>query len=118
MFDRGASQADVAQELEVSRETASRWYERWSEGGTETLAVIGRRGRTARLSLEQLKEVERALLEGAVANGFPNDVWTALWAPSVQSCLEAKDLLTLLRRIPVLVASGWEGTPKPRRSHR
>ena len=85
MFDRGASQADVAQELEVSRETASRWYERWSEGGTETLAVIGRRGRTARLSLEQLKEVERALLEGAVANGFPNDVWTA---PRVAKVIE------------------------------
>jgi transposase len=77
MFDRGASQADVARELEVSRESASRWYGTWRDGGTEALAAIGHRGRTARLSVRQLEEVERVLLEGAVANGFPNDLWTA-----------------------------------------
>jgi hypothetical protein len=75
------------------------------------------RSRAARPRRPSMSDMEGLAL-GAVANGFPNDVWTALWAPSVQSCLEAKDLLTLLRRIPVLVASGWEGTPKPRRSHR
>ena len=45
MFERGARQIDVAKELEVSRETARRWYEVWDEGGTEALAQIGQRGR-------------------------------------------------------------------------
>jgi transposase len=85
MFDRGVSQADVARELEVSRETASRWYKTWAQGGTEGLAVIGQRGRSARLSAEQLEQVEQALLKGAVANGFANEVWTA---PRVTKVIE------------------------------
>jgi len=85
MFDRGASQAEVAQALEVSRESASRWYATWYDGGTAALAEIGRRGRTARLTTEQLVRVEAALLKGAVANGFPNDVWTA---PRVAKVIE------------------------------
>ena len=76
MFDRGATQADVAQQLEVSRESASRWHEVWLEGGTEALAEIGRRGRTSRLTEKQLHRVEAALLRGPLANGFPNDLWT------------------------------------------
>src|SRR3974377_1422564 len=74
--DRRATQADVAQQLEVSRESASRWHEVWLEGGTEALAEIGRRGRTSRLTEKQLHRVEAALLRGPLANGFPNDLWT------------------------------------------
>jgi transposase len=76
MFDRGARQIDVAKELEVSRETARRWYEVWDTGGTEALAQIGERGRPSRLSAKQLEKVEKALLKGPIANGFPNDLWT------------------------------------------
>jgi len=76
MFDRGAIQADVARELEVSRETARRWHEVWRNDGTEGLAEVGRRGRTSRLTDEQLDLVEAALLDGPLANGFPNDLWT------------------------------------------
>jgi len=78
MFERGARQIDVAKELEVSRETARRWYEVWDEGGTEALAQIGQRGRPSRLSAKQMEKVEQALLKGPIANGFPNDLWTTL----------------------------------------
>ncbi len=85
LFERGASQSQVALELEVSRESASRWYGVWRDGGTEALAAVGRRGRTARLSAKQLEVVEAELLKGAVANGFANDLWTA---PRVAAVIE------------------------------
>jgi transposase len=76
MFDGGARQIDIAKELEVSRETARRWYEVWVKGGTEMLAQIGERGRPSRLSAKQMEKVEHALLKGPIANGFRNDLWT------------------------------------------
>jgi transposase len=76
MFERGVSQADVARELEVSRQSVSRWHADWSAAGVEGLMAAGRAGRLPRLSEAQLAEVERALREGARTHGFPTDVWT------------------------------------------
>ncbi|WP_238009909.1 winged helix-turn-helix domain-containing protein [Dactylosporangium sp. AC04546] len=76
LFEAGARQADVAAELEVSAQTASRWYRAWQTGGREALAGADRLGRTPQLSDEQLAEVEAALLEGPKANGFGTDLWT------------------------------------------
>ena len=76
MFKRGVSQAEVARELGVSRETASQWFATWREGGLKALAGAGRAGRLPRLSDAQLAMVERALLQGAEANGFPTALWT------------------------------------------
>ncbi|MGO9180703.1 MAG: helix-turn-helix domain-containing protein [Candidatus Limnocylindrales bacterium] len=45
MFERGASQADVARELGVSRETASQWSAAYRKGGLIALAGTGRAGR-------------------------------------------------------------------------
>ncbi len=76
MFDRGARQVDVAQALEVSAQTASRWHRAWREGGRAALAGTGRAGRLPRLSGKQLAQVEMALARGPVANGYPTDMWT------------------------------------------
>lgn len=76
MFRRGKSQAEVAQALDVSRESASKWYQLWSEGGRDALSGAGRAGRLPRLSDEQLTDVVTALERGPRANGFPTDLWT------------------------------------------
>jgi transposase len=76
MFRRGKSQADVAQALGVSRESASKWYQLWSEGGRAALAGAGRAGRLPRLSNDRLGEVISALSRGPRANGFATDLWT------------------------------------------
>jgi transposase len=75
-FARGASQAQVAGELGVSRQTASRWYAAWRSGGLRALRAPARQGHPARLTPAQLRRVERALLRGAQAHGFDNDLWT------------------------------------------
>lgn len=76
MFDRGATQADVARELEVSRQSVSRWYGQWRAGGATALKGAGRAGRLPRLTETQLRQVDRALRRGPRAHGFGTDLWT------------------------------------------
>jgi transposase len=76
MFRRGKRQVDVAAELGVSAQTASRWYRAWEQGGRQALVGAGRAGRMPRLSDEQLAEVEAELLHGPKAHGYPTDMWT------------------------------------------
>ena len=76
MFRRGKSQAEVAQVLGVSRESASNWYRLWNEGGRAALTGAGRAGRLPRLSDDQLADVVAALRRGPRANGFGTDLWT------------------------------------------
>jgi transposase len=76
MFGRGASQADVARELEVSRQSVSRWYADWGTGGTRALKAAGRAGRMPRLTEVQLGRVDRALRQRPRAHGFTTDLWT------------------------------------------
>jgi len=76
MFDRGKRQIDVAVELGVSAQTASRWHQAWSAGGRQALVGAGRAGRPPKLTDEQVAEVALALTEGPKTNGFPTDMWT------------------------------------------
>jgi putative transposase len=76
MFQAGASQAEVARALAVSRQTASRWYAKWSAGGAEALEADTVGGRRSRLSDDDLARVERALRQGPRAHGFPEGRWT------------------------------------------
>ncbi|MGH9136064.1 MAG: winged helix-turn-helix domain-containing protein, partial [Acidimicrobiales bacterium] len=76
LFARGVTQADVARELEVSRQSVSRWYGDWQAGGTKALKGAGRAGRRPRLSQAQLRAVDRALRKGPGAHGFATELWT------------------------------------------
>ena len=76
MFERGRRQVDVAAELGVSAQTASRWHRAWAGRGRDGLAGAGRAGRRRKLTGEQLAEVEAALLAGPKAGGFPTQMWT------------------------------------------
>jgi len=76
LFTKGATQADVARELEVSRQSVSRWYEAWSQGGVRALKGAGRAGRRPLLDSADLAAVERALRRGPRASGFATDIWT------------------------------------------
>ncbi len=76
LFEAGMRQVDVVTQLGVSAQTASRWYHSWCTGGRDALIGAARLGRTARLSVGQLAEVQTALLAGPKANGFATDMWT------------------------------------------
>jgi transposase len=76
MFACGASQAEVARELSVSRQSVSRWYVDWRAGGVKALKAAGRAGRMPRLTEAQLAQVDRVLRKGPRAHGFGTDLWT------------------------------------------
>jgi transposase len=70
-----ATQAAVADALEVSRVTAMRWHQAWKKRGKKGLEV-GERGRPQKLSGRHLERVDKKLRHGARAHGYDTDLWT------------------------------------------
>ena len=74
MLKSGDSQADVARACNVTRQTASTWARLLAEDKQawrrKTL------GRPAALGADDLRRLSKLLLDGAIANGFPTEVWT------------------------------------------
>ena len=75
LFAQGKTRAEVAAELGVSAQTASRWYARWRDGAAAGMRTA-RQGKPAQLGPAQLGRVRRVLDRGAVVAGFDNDLWT------------------------------------------
>ena len=75
LLKQGASQAEVARRLEVSRESVSRWAAEFEANGKEALKRK-RLGRPAQLDERERRELTQALVQGAMANGFPTELWT------------------------------------------
>lgn len=74
MLSRGVAQAEVARVLEVSRQTTSSWAKKLAE---DTQAWRGKPlGRPGGLDAAQKKQLGKALLAGALAKGFPTELWT------------------------------------------
>jgi transposase len=76
LFAQGHTQAEVARELDVSRQSASRWHAGWHAEGAAGLQSRGPTGRHPKVPDSALEGIEQALLEGALAHGFTTDVWT------------------------------------------
>jgi transposase len=76
LFAQGRSQVEVAHELDVSRQSASRWHAGWQAAGAPGLQSRGPTGRPPKIPDGALEAIEQALLQGALAHGFATDVWT------------------------------------------
>jgi transposase len=76
LFAKGVAQADVARQLEVSRQSVSRWYRDWQAAGAKGLAGAGRAGPLPKLDAGQLQDVAAELRKGPLAHGYPTELWT------------------------------------------
>jgi transposase len=74
MLARGEMQADVARTCEVSRQTVSLW----SRMLAENPQAWRRRplGRPGAMSASERVALSKMLIAGALANGFPTELWT------------------------------------------
>jgi len=74
MLARGVAQAEVARVLSVSRQTASTW----DAMRTRERQAWRRKslGRPSRLEAPQRARLAKMIVAGAVANGFPTELWT------------------------------------------
>src|SRR5438445_1364335 len=75
MFAKGAQPAEVARKVGVSCQAACHRRASGREGGANGLKTPGM-GRPDKLTPEQMKKVEKVLLEGARASGYTTDLWT------------------------------------------
>jgi transposase len=74
MLARGVVQAEVARTCEVSRQTVSRWAQMMADD-----AQAWRRqplGRPGAMSAAERAKLGKLLVAGALANGFPTELWT------------------------------------------
>jgi transposase len=74
MLARGVVQAEVARVLKVSRQTASTWdAKRLEDRHSWRRKSLGR---PSRLEATQRTSLAKMVVAGAVANGFPTELWT------------------------------------------
>ena len=79
------SQAEIARELDISRQSVSRWFGAWPQDKPDWICGAGRAGRRPKLNGAQLKQVDKVLRQGAQAHGFGTDLWTL---PRVAAVIE------------------------------
>jgi putative transposase len=76
MIEAGATDAEVARGLRVSRMSANRWRRALAAGGREALATKGAGGAKCKLTPAQLGELEAVLDAGPAARGYADQCWT------------------------------------------
>ena len=72
----GHTQAEVARQVGVSRQTVMRWERLRQQGGLAALRRAEHFGRPERLSESQREELVRLLKAGSLAAGFATELWT------------------------------------------
>jgi transposase len=75
-MQRGESPSVIARILGVGRTSLYRWLA-MAKRAPEALAAKPHPGPRARLTAQQITELEELLLKGARAHGWPNDLWSA-----------------------------------------
>ena len=76
LMDQGESPTDIARILGVARPSLYRWRQA-DRCRPDGLTAKPHLGPKPRLDDAQLAELERLLLRGATAHGWPNALWTA-----------------------------------------
>jgi len=77
LLKRGGSEAEVARQVGVHRQSVNRWAKQLATSGRAGLKHAGRVGRPARLGAADRRRVERALRRGPEALGYATGLWTA-----------------------------------------
>ncbi len=76
LLRQGKSPVEVARQLGVDRRSVRRWKAACQGRGSGALKARRASGRPPRLQPPQKQILRRALLRGAQAAGFENDLWT------------------------------------------
>ena len=76
LLERGSGIREVARQVGASPSSVKRWKEVIEKGEKEALMAKPHPGRPSRLSPEQREELLGLLLEGPLAHGYANQLWT------------------------------------------
>lgn len=72
----GYAPVEVAHMLGVDRRSVRRWNAAFRKTGKRGIAAKPAAGRPAKLNAADKRRLEKVLLKGAKAAGFPSDLWT------------------------------------------
>lgn len=106
MLERGLSQAEIARQLRVVRQTVARWVHGYRTKGKSALRKAGRAGRKPRLSEKQRQQLEKLLVAGPERLGYETPLWTC---PRVAHLIEQEFAVTYHEGHvwKILDALGW-----------
>lgn len=76
LLAKGLSEAEVARQVGVHRQSVNRWAQQIERHGREGLRKAARAGRKCRLSETNLKKLESRLKQGPQALGYETNLWT------------------------------------------
>jgi transposase len=76
LLGEGFAVPQVARRLRVATTSVFRWRKWLADGGPAALAARPVPGRPAKLGPAERERLLALLLQGAVAHGFPNELWT------------------------------------------
>lgn len=76
LFKKGASQAEVARELNATPAAVHYWHKAWKRKGMKGLASQGHTGFASKLTKEKRMRFKRAVLRGPQEYGFETNLWT------------------------------------------
>ena len=76
LLERGLTQQEVAQRVGASPSSVWRWKQAFDGGGPEALAAKPVPGRPRKLQKAEGQRLLALLLKGAMAYGYPNELWT------------------------------------------
>lgn len=76
LLEQGFQPVEVASQLGVDRRSVRRWKAAYQKGGESAIETQAAPGRPSALNDKAKARLERILLKGAKAAGFPTDLWT------------------------------------------
>ena len=76
LLKKGLSEAEVARQVGVHRQSVNRWAKQIGKQGRDGLKKAGRAGRKSRLREADLKRLESGLKRGPQALGYETNLWT------------------------------------------
>lgn len=77
LLRKGLSEAEVARQVGVHRQSVNRWASQLADGGRRALRKAGRAGRRPLLQEADLRRIEEGLKRGPEALGYHTSLWTA-----------------------------------------
>lgn len=87
LLAQGLAPVEVAHMVGVDRRSVRRWNAAYRQRGEAALKARQASGRPPALDAKARQRVERILLKGAAAAGFPTDLWTC---PRVAEVIERR----------------------------
>lgn len=76
LFSKGETRAEVARVLGVTWRAAHGWYGQWQAGGAESLLAKGKPGPEQKFTDADVEKLRAELVQGSMAHGYPNEIWT------------------------------------------